>query len=33
MSLGNPANATRFLGVTADVPLEQGLQATVQVPA
>ena len=32
VSLGNPANAMRFLGVTAEVALDQGLQATVRVP-
>ena len=30
MSLGNPANATRFLGVAAETPLDEGLLATVR---
>jgi UDP-glucose 4-epimerase len=30
MSLGNPANATRFLDVAAQTALDEGLHATVQ---
>ena len=32
VSLGNPENALRFLGVSADTKLDQGLQTTVAAP-